>query len=137
MGVGGFFLVVVIFGGFILGGFFVSFQKYVIGDVNWGIVSKEVFIGFVVGGVGVGIINFVGIQVLKYFDIVVVVIIKFSVCDEVRFVQIGLKGIFNVNIVVNNVLKLVVKSGDFDVFEIMYIYYFVGLVVFNFVVFNM
>jgi hypothetical protein len=39
-------------------------------------------------------------------------ITKFSVRDEVRFAQTGLKGILNANTAANNALKLAAKSGE-------------------------
>ena len=135
-GVGGPLLAAAISGGLISGGFSASSQKYATGDVNWGTVSKEALIGFVVGGVGAGTTNLVGTQVLKHSDTAAAAITKFSVRDEVRFAQTGLKGILNANTAANNALKLAAKSGDLDALETMYIHHFAGSAASNFAASN-
>ena len=125
-GVGGPLLAAAISGGLISGGFSASSQKYATGDVNWGTVSKEALIGFVVGAVGTGTTNLVGSQLLKHSDTAAAAITKFSARDEVKFAQTGLRGILNGRTAANNALKLAAKSGDSDALETMYLHHFAG-----------
>lgn len=98
--------------------------------------QQRALIGFVVGGVGAGTTNLVGTQVLKHSDTAAAAITKFSVRDEVRFAQTGLKGILNANTAANNALKLAAKSGDLDALETMYIHHFAGSAASNFAASN-